>query len=79
MARRPADPNLDPKADDLTDEQAAAPADPPAEEEAVEPKKGQLTGNVIKDGTSYPPGTKASELDLSDEEKARLDRLGLIK
>jgi len=36
-----------------------------------------LTGRVIQGGKVYEPGTKVSDLDLSDEEKARLERLDL--
>lgn len=75
---RAQDPNLDPAVDSLTDKQADALASDGGTDEPTDVKKGQLTGNVVKNGVVYPRGTKASELDLSDEEKARLERLDLI-
>lgn len=55
-------------------------AAPEAEEAAAaEVKRGELTGAVIKGGAVHLAGTKAAELDLTDSERGRLERLGLIK
>ena len=37
-----------------------------------------LTGAVLKGGERFETGTKVSELDLTPEETARLERLGLL-
>lgn len=58
-------------AEDLVPESAAAAA-------PVDVKKGELTDSVIHGGETYPAGTKASDLDLTDDQTARLKRLGLI-
>lgn len=72
-ARKAADVSVD-ESIAKTEEQEA-PAAAPAPDEVA---KGELTGSVMKGGVEYPAGTKASELDLSKDERERLDRLGLI-
>lgn len=37
-----------------------------------------LLGRVVKGGKTYDAGTPASDLDLTDDEKARLERLELV-
>lgn len=69
--------------DILTEEQQAArdagvdaaPPEPPAEV-----SKGEFTDTVIRGGEEYPRGTKASSVKpkLTDDEKERLEDLGLI-
>lgn len=53
----------------------AAPPEPPAEV-----AKGEFTDTVIHAGVEYPRGTKATAVKpkLTDEEKDRLEDLGLI-
>lgn len=66
------------KKDEVSVDESIAQTEAENAPEASEPKKGELTGSVLKDRVEYPAGTKVADLSLSADEKARLERLGLI-
>jgi hypothetical protein len=49
------------------------------ESKDAEPKKGELQSAALVRGKRHEAGTKVSDLDLTDDEKARFERLGVIK